>query len=158
MSLKQFRVELSEQERQQLQKIVRFGKDKARKITRCRILLLADGPNSKTDQEISDALGTCLATVFNIRRRYSEEGLERAINEDARSGQPPKYKGKTAAKITAVACSAPPEGRSRWNLRLLADHVVELDIVESISHQSIRNILKKTNLSLTSRSSGVSAK
>ena len=69
-------------------------KTRARKITRCRILLLADGPNGKTDQEISDALGICLATIFNIRRHYHEEGLERAIGEGARSGQPPKFKGK----------------------------------------------------------------
>lgn len=157
MSLKQFEVKLSEQARQQLQKIVRSGKDKARKITRCRILLLADGPSGKTDQEISDVLGICLATIFNIRRRYHEEGLERAIGEGARSGQPPKFKGKAAAKITAIACSAPPDGQARWSLRLLADHVVELDLVESISHQSISNILKKTNLSLTSKNSGVSA-
>jgi transposase len=158
MSLKQFRVNLNDQERQQLQKLVRFGQDKARKITRCRILLLANGPKGKTDQEISDALGICLATIFNIRRRYHEEGLERAIGEGSRSGQPPKFKGKPAAKITAIACSAPPNGQRRWTPRLLADHVVELDLVESISHQSISNILKKTNLSLTSRNNGVSAK
>jgi transposase len=147
MSLKQFRVELSEQERQQLQKIVRFGKDKARKITRCRILLLAD--KGKTDQEISDALNVCLATIFNIRRRYCQGGLERAISEEARSGQPPKFKGKSMAKITALACSKPPEGRAKWSLRLLADRVIELDIVETISHVSVYNILKKTNSSLT---------
>ena len=149
MGRKQFRVNLKERERQKLQKIVRSGKDKARKITRCRILLLADGPRGKTDEEISDALNVCLATIFNIRRRYFREGLERAIGEGARSGQPPKFKGEAAAKITAIACSAPPEGQARWSLRLLADRVVELKIVESISHQSVRNILKKMNLSLT---------
>lgn len=149
MSRKQFRINLKDQERQKLQKIVRSGKDKARKITRGRILLLADGPDGKTDQEISDALNVCLATIFNIRRRYCQEGLERAIGEGARSGQPPKFKGKAAAKITAIACSAPPEGQARWSLRLLADRVVELKIVESISHQSVRNILKKTNSNRT---------
>src|SRR3989338_3236402 len=157
MSLKQFRVKLSEQEHQQLQKIVRSGKDKARKITRGRILLLADGPNGKTDQEISDALGICLATIFNIRRRCHEEGLERAIGEGARSGQPPKFKGKVAAKITAIAWRGPADWQGGWNLGLVDHHVVELDLVGSISHQSISNILKKTNLSLTSRNSGVSA-
>ena len=149
MSLKQFRVQLNEQERQQLQKIVRSGKDKARKITRCRVLLLADEAKGKTDKEISDALNVCLATIFNIRRRYSQKGLDRAIGEGARSGQPPKFKGKPAAKITAIACSTPPEGQARWSLRLLADRVIELNIVESISHQSVSNILKKTNSSLT---------
>jgi len=149
MSQKRFRVNLNKQERQKLQKIVRSGKDKARKITRCRILLLADGESGKTDKEISDALHVCLATIFNIRRRYCQRGLERAMGDGARSGQPPKFKGKAAAKITAIACSAPPEGQARWSLRLLADRVVELKIVESISHQSVRNILKKMNLSLT---------
>lgn len=149
MSQKQFRVQLNEQERLRLQKIVRSGKDKARKITRCRILLLADEANGKKDEEISDALNVCLATIFNIRRRYSQEGLERAIGEGARSGQPPKFKGRAAAKITAIACSKPPEGQARWSLRLLADRAVELKIVDSISHQSVRNILKKTNLNRT---------
>jgi transposase len=149
MSQKQFRVQLNEQERLRLQKIVRSGKDKARKITRCRILLLADEANGKKDEEISDALNVCLATIFNIRRRYSQEGLERAIGEEARSGQPPKFKGRAAAKITAIACSKPPEGQARWSLRLLADRAVELKIVDSISHQSVSNILKKTNLNRT---------
>ena len=149
MSQKQFLVQLSEQERLRLQKIVRSGKDKARKITRCRVLLLADGPQGKTDQEISDALNVCLATIFYIRRRYSQEGLERALGEGARSGQPPKFKGKAAAKITAIACSTPPDGQARWTLRLLADRIVELKIVDSISHQSVSNILKKTRLNRT---------
>ena len=149
MSQKQFRVQLNEQERLRLQKIVRSGKDKARKITRCRILLLADEANGKKDEEISNALNVCLATIFNIRRRYSQEGLERAIGEGARSGQPPKFKGRAAAKITAIACSKPPEGQARWSLRLLADRAVELKIVDSISHQSVSNILKKTNLNRT---------
>ena len=147
MSQKSHCVKLSTQERQYLKKIVESGEDKARKITRCRILLLAD--KGKTDQEISDALNVCLTTIFNIRRRYCQGGLERAISEEARSGQPPKFKGKSMAKITALACSKPPEGRARWSLRLLADRVIELDIVETISHVSVRNILKKTNSSLT---------
>lgn len=149
MSQKRHSVRLKRRERRQLQKIVQFGEDKARKITRCRILLLADEAKGKTDKEISDALNVCMATVSNVRRRYRQEGLERAINENARSGQPPKFEGKSAAKITAIACSEPPEGRARWSLRLLADRVVELDIVESISYQSVSNILKKTNSNRT---------
>lgn len=149
MSQKSHRIQLSKDERQSLQKIIESGKDKARKITRCRVLLLADEAKGKTDEEISDALGVCLATIYNIRLRYHQGGLERAIQEAPRSGQPPKFDGKSMAKITAIACSKPPEGHARWSLRLLADSVVELDIVESISYQSIRNILKKTNLSLT---------
>ena len=147
MSQKSHCVKLKKQARQHLQKIVESGEDKARKITRCRILLLAD--QGRTDQEISGALNVCLATIFNIRRRFCQKGLERAIGEEARSGQPPKFKGKTMAKITAIACSKPPEGRAKWSLRLLADRVVELDIVENISHVSVHNILKKTNSGLT---------
>ncbi len=149
MSHKNHCITLSEQDRHYLQKIIESGKDKARKITRCRIILLADKAKGKTDKEISDALGVCLATIFNIRRRYHRWGLERAISEAPRSGQPPKFKGKTMAKITAIACSKPPKGHAHWSLRLLADHIVELDIVESISYVSVRNILKKTNSSLT---------
>ena len=146
MSQKSHCVKLKKRVPQYLQKIVESGEEKARKITRCRVLLLAD--KGKTDQEISDALNVCLATIFNIRRRYHQEGLERAINERARPGQPPKFKGKSMAKITALACSKPPEGRAKWSLRLLADRVIELDIVETISHVSVHNILKKTNSNL----------
>ena len=149
MSQKQFLVQLSAHQRVRLQGIIRSGKHKARKITRCRILLLADGPKGKTDEGISDVLDVCLATIFNIRRRYSQEGLERAIGEGTRSGQPPKFKGRAAAKITAIACSTPPDGQARWTLRLLADRIVELKIVDSISHQSVSNILKKTNTNRT---------
>lgn len=149
MSQKQFRVQLSAHERDRLQGIIRSGKHKARKITRCRILLLADGPNGKTDQEIAGALNVCLATIFNIRRRYAQEGLEHTLKERPRSGQPPKFKGRAAAKITAIACSTPPDGQAKWSLRLLADRAVELNIVESISYQSVSNILKKTNSNRT---------
>jgi transposase len=149
MSQKQFLVQLNTKERERLLGIIRSGKHKARKITRCRILLMADGPNGKTDKEISDALNVCLATIFGLRRRYSQEGLESAISERPRSGQPPKFKGKAAAKITAIACSTPPTGQAKWSLRLLADRAVELKLVDSISHQSVSNILKKTSSNRT---------
>ncbi len=117
MSEKHFRVQLSKPERSLLQTAVRSVNNKARTLTRCRILLLADEACGKTDKEISEALDVCLTTVFTIRRRYCEEGMERAIREGERSGQPPKFKGKVAAKITALACSTPPEGHARWSLR-----------------------------------------
>lgn len=149
MSQKRHCIRLSKRERKKLQEVIQSGEDKARKITRCRILLLADKAKGKTDEEISDALGVCLSTVSNIRRRYSKGGLEDAINERARPGQPPKFDGKVAAKITAIACSTPPEGRARWTLSLLADRIVELNIVESIAPQSVANVLKKTSSSRT---------
>jgi len=143
MSQKKHKIKLNKCERKYLQAIVKSGANKARKITRCRILLLADNVKGKTDKQISDSLNVCLTTVFNTRRRYCQAGIEAAINECSRSGQPSKFNGKPAAKITAIACSAPPDGRAKWSLRLLADRIVELDIVKSISHQSVSNILKK---------------
>ena len=147
MSQKSHCIKLKEHEHQRLREIIETGKDSARKITRCRILLLAD--KGKTDEEIADSLDVCLATIYYIRRRYCREGLDRAINEAPRSGKPAKIRGKAMAKITAIACSKPPKGHARWSLRLLADRIVELNIVETISHQSVRTVLKKTNLSLT---------
>lgn len=149
MRQKHYRVRLGKKERLLLQQVVESGEDKARKITRCRILLLADEVKGKTDEEISDALDVCLATVHNIRKRYCREGLKEALNEKPRSGQPSKLNGRVAAKITAIACSTPPDGHARWSLRLLADRVVELEIVSSVSHQGIFNVLKKTNSNRT---------
>lgn len=149
MSPKDHCVKLDEKQRQYLQKIVETGEDKARKITRCRILLLADEAKGKTDEVIADTLNVSLATIYNIRRKYHHDGLEAAINERPRSGQPIKFKGKDRAKITALACSKPPEGHAKWSLRLLADRVIELDYVEDISFSTVRNILKKTKSSPT---------
>lgn len=144
---KAYTVILKPQEREYLKKLISRGTGKARKLTRCHILLMAD--EQKTDTQITEALHVAMNTVFRIRQRYATKGLESALNEQPRSGQPPKFSGKQQAKITAIACSKAPEGRSRWTLRLLADKVVELDIVDSISYKSVENILKKTNLSLT---------
>lgn len=139
MSQKRYYVKLTERERQYLQKIVRTGKDKARKITRARILLLADVSKGKTDKEISDALDVCSATVFNIRQHYCQGGVEYTIDEDPRLRKPRKFKGKTLARIKRLVCNASP-GES---LRSLAGRIVERGIVKSISHQGVCNILKK---------------
>lgn len=138
------RIRLKKKERHQLEKVVQSGKHNARQITRCRILLLADrNTKGKRDSEIVEALGVCLATVHNVRRRFCQEGIA-SIQDKPRPGQPPKFQGKPAAAITALACSTPPEGRTRWTLELLADRAVELKIVDSICPQSVLNILKKT--------------
>jgi transposase len=137
-------VRLKVKEEDLLKTIVRKGSEKARKITRCRLLLMAN--DGKSDTQIIEMLGIARNTVRTARYRYSEEGLEAAINEQPRSGAPERIDGKQKAKITAIACSAPPEGRNRWTLRLIADKVVELDIADSISHQTVKRILKKTNL------------
>jgi putative transposase len=140
-------IRLKEEERGFLRQIISKGIEKARKLTRCRILLLAD--EGKSDKEIMDALKTSRNTIREVRRRYVDEGLESAINERQRSGAPEKFSGRQKAKITAIACSDPPEGRSRWTLRLIADKVVELGIVDEISYKTVERILKKTSLSLT---------
>ncbi len=141
------KVKLKPKERKLLKQLISKGIEKARKITRCRILLLTD--EGKTDTQIIEALKVARNTIRTVRFRYVREGLESAINEQPRLGAPKKFTGRQKAKITAIACSEPPEGRNRWTLRLLADKVVELKMVDSISHQTVKRILKKTNLSLT---------
>lgn len=141
------RVKLKPKERKLLKQFISKGSEKARKITRCRILLLAN--EGKTDTQIIEALKVARNTIRTVRFRYVREGLESAINEQPRPGAPKKFTGRQKAKITAIACSEPPEGRNRWTLRLLADKVVELKMVDSISHQTVKRILKKTNLSPT---------
>ncbi len=142
-----YRVKLKPRERRELKQFISKGTEKARKITRCRILLLAD--EGKNDTRIIEALKIARNTIRTVRFRYVQEGLEAAINEQPRSGTPKKFTGRQKAKITAIACSEPPEGRNRWTLRLIADKVVELEIVDNISHQTVKRVLKKTNLSLT---------
>lgn len=144
---KTYTVRLKAKARRELRKAVRGGKESARKLTRCRILLLAD--ERKSDSEIAKALDVAMSTIFEIRRRYAQEGLEAALNEKPRPGQPPKFDGKQKAKITALACSKAPDGRSRWTLRLLAEKAVELKMVDGICPATVQTILKKTKLSLT---------
>lgn len=139
---KQYKIELSEEERSQLEKLTSQGTEKVRKVKRARVLLLAD--EGKKDQEIVERVEVSVGTVERIRKRYAQAGLEAAINEKPRSGRPIGISAQTRAKVTALACTKAPEGRSKWTLRLLADKVVELEYIDSISYQSVRNILKKT--------------
>jgi transposase len=140
---KQKNIRLKPKERKNLQELLRKGKEKARKLTRCRILLLSD--ESRTNSEITKVLHIALNTVRQVCRRYINEGLEGAINERQRSGAPKKFTGSQKAQITALACSKAPDGRSKWTLRLLADKIVELNISSDISRMSVDRILKKTN-------------
>jgi len=143
---KQNSVRLKETERKVLQELISKGKEKARTLTRCRILLLAD--KGETDNEIIKALGSVRNTVRQIRQQYTKKGINAAIYEQPRPGAPNKFSGKQLARITALACSKAPEGRCRWSLRLLADKIVELDFVDNISYKTVERTLKKTNLSL----------
>jgi hypothetical protein len=146
MPAKKYRVFLNGKKRSTLKRLVNTGTEKARKLTRARILLLSDespsGP-SKKDKEIMEALGVCARTVAITRQRFTEGDIQGALNEKPRSGKPRKFTGREEAKLTLIACSEPPEGRNRWSIRLLADKLVELKVVDSISRESVRKYLKK---------------
>lgn len=149
---KKYRVRLTNEEREHLEKLVRKGKTHARKLLYARILLKADedGPASWTEEQIADAFEVSVATVARERRRYCEEGLEVALLPK-KPGRPRRrvLDGRAEAHLIALACSNPPQGRDHWPLRLLADRMVELGYVGSISYETVRRTLKKTNSSLT---------
>jgi transposase len=140
---KQYHIQLTDEERKELERLVERGRKPARKITRAGILLLAD--TGKSDKEIAEALRICTLTVHNVRKRFFKEKSVTSLEEKPRPGRPPKLVGLAAAHITALAGSAAPEGRDRWTLRLLADRAVKLELVDSVSHEGIRKLLKKTN-------------
>jgi transposase len=147
-------VDLTESEREQLLNIARRGKSSARKVKRALILCQAD--EGLNDQQVAEALLVGAATVSRVRQRFVEEGLESALNERPRPGQRRKLDGKQEAHLVAVACSQAPAGHVRWTLRLLADKVVELQFADSISPETVRQVLKKTNSSRGGRRSGAS--
>ena len=136
-------VDLSEEERGRLQTLIRGGRSRARTITRARVLLKAD--EGLCDDAIASALSIGSATVGRVRQRFVERGMEQALREQPRPGQARKLSGKQEAHLIAVACATPPEGRARWTLRLLAGKVVELGFASSISPETVRQVLKKTN-------------
>lgn len=145
---KRYRVTLTEAERRDLQSMVSTGKSAARKLVRARILLLADqaeGGPAKMDAEIVDALGCGRATVERVRQDFVEEGLEETLNpKPTARTYVRRLDGKAEAHLVALACGAAPEGRARWTLRLLADRMVALGYVDSLSHEAVRQTLKKT--------------
>ena len=150
---KKYPVILSETERQQLKSLIAAGTAPARKLTHARILLKADqspeGPGW-VDEQVAEAVETSQPTVCRVRKQFFEEGLEAALNR-----RPPnreyhrKLDGEQEARLVALACSEPPEGQARWSLRLLAERLVELEVVQEISYQTVRRTLKKTPSSLT---------
>lgn len=148
---KQYAVRLSEAERSELRSCISAGTAPARKLHHARILLKADdGPGGPAwpDQRIADAVEVSQPTVSRVRKQYVEEGLEAALNRRMPSRTPQrKLGGEQEARLIAVACGVPPTGRARWSLRLLADKLVELEIVEEISYRTVGRVLKKTNSS-----------
>jgi len=147
---KHVHIELNETERTELEQLIHAGNAPARKQTRARILLLSDRSQGqkRTNREVAEAALCSLSTVVSIRRRYAEGGLPKALNDKGWPGAKPKLTGEVEAKLTMLACSKPPEGFARWTLRLLADQMVELGYVEAVSYVTIREWLKKANLSL----------
>ena len=145
--IKKYIVRLSDEERDVLKEVVKKLRGSSQKVRRAQILLKADaeGPGW-TDARIGEAFSCRVQTVENVRKRLVTEGFETALDGKPRSTAPREkaLSGKQEAKVIALRLGKPPKGFSNWSLRLLAGHVVELGIVESISHETIRQTLKKT--------------
>lgn len=150
---KSYVVSLDAEERASLEKLVSTGRTSAKRQTHGRILLKADaglaGPGW-TDEQICTALDVSLATVARVRKRFVEQGLE-AVLHPRKMPRPSRRRldGAQEARLLALACSRAPEGHARWTLRLLADQMVTLEYVESISYETVRSVLKKTRSSRT---------
>jgi transposase len=149
-----YRVTLTDEERNGLHHLVHTGKLGVRKCTRAHILLLAD--EGESDSAIMEALHTGESTVHRVRQRFVEEGFESALQERRRPGKERLLQGRQAALLVALACTPPPSGRRRWTMELLADRLVELRVVETISDETVRRTLKKTSSNHGSESTGVS--
>ena len=142
MVREKFAVRLTAEERNQLEHMVRAGKSPARATTRARILLKTDEGWSAPG--VAQALDVSEGTVFRIKRRFAEEGMAVAIQDRPQAHRYRKLDDRGEAHLIALACSPAPEGHEHWNLRLLADRMVELGVVESLSHETVRLHLKKT--------------
>ena len=159
MSKKRYVVELSADERKRLENLIRKGKSPAKKQLKARILLRADesplGPKWN-DPKISEALGTYSMMCARVRQQFAQGGIDAVLNRKQRATPPvpPIFDGEKEAKLIALACSQPPEGRAKWTLRLLESKVVELNIVDRASDNTIGRVLKKMRSSPISRSNG----
>jgi len=156
-----YRVTLTQQERKELEALTRRGKTHARKFIHARALLLCDAGDDGPAWNVADvakALGVTSRTIEHLKKRFVEDGLEAALERKPRE-KPPRevtFDGAFEARLIAMACSDVPKGHQRWTVRLLADKVVELNIAPSVSHMTVQRVLKKTNLDLTSASTGKS--
>ncbi|MDF2523500.1 MAG: transposase [Clostridiales bacterium] len=146
---KRWIVELSQDERQQLEQLINKGNVSGYKIKHAHMLLKADegehGP-SWPDTQIAEAYNTSESTVRNLRKRLVEKGFETALEREKQTNRRIKFDGEVEAKLIAIACSQAPEGYSKWSVRLLADRLVEMEIVDEISHMTVQRVMKKTNL------------
>jgi transposase len=150
-------VTLTSEERQELLDLVRKGEAAAHKIKHANILLASDenGPNLPAD-EVARAYHCHRQTVYGVRKRFVEQGLEAAVGRKKRTTPPvpPKMDGRAQARLVALACEETPAGISRWSLRLLSEKMVDLGIVASLSHETVRRTLKKTNCVPTCETAG----
>ena len=150
--MKKYIVTLTAEERQDLHELIATGKAAAKRLAHARILLKADaapGGPARADERIAEAVEVSRATVERVRQRFVEHGLEAALvrKKQARPGRERALDGRAEARLIALACSAPPDGRRAWTMRLLADKLVELEVVGSISDETVRLALKKTRSS-----------
>jgi len=157
--MKKYIVTLTEDEREALGELTTKGKHKAQKVLDALILLGCDEgkfqPKRSTNKEIARVLNTSMRKIDRVKKRFVEEGLDGALN--GRKGSriyAKKADGDFEAHLVALSCSEPPDGFARWSLRLLADKVVELDYIDSISHEAVRRVLKKTKLNLGNKRGG----
>jgi transposase len=151
---KKYIITLTDEERDQLRALIKRGKTAAKTVTRAHALLqAADGA---TDAQIAAALQLGTATLERLRKRCVEEGVEAALHERPRPGGQRKLDGSAEATLVALACSTPPDGRPAWTMQLLADKLVELEVVDTVSDETVRRTLKKTNSSHGGKSNGVS--
>jgi len=147
--MKKYIVELTSEERKQLQQLVKKGKVPGYKIRHAQMLLKADQGNkgpSWPDVQVAEVFAAHVTTVERLRKRFVEQGLEAGLERNKRNNYARKLDGDAEAHLIAIACSTPPAGRSEWSLRLLADRLVELSVVDSISYMTVSRTLKKTNL------------
>lgn len=144
---KKYAVELTDEQRHGLERVVNCGRESARKITRARVLLKAD--EGEPDEEIAEALGVGLATVGRVRKRFAEGGLDAAVERRPQPARPQKRKldGEAEAKLVMLACSKSPDGHDHWTLDLLAERMVKLNYVPAVSRDTVGRALKKTRSS-----------
>jgi len=154
MAPSKYPIELTDDERAELEVFLQRGEQPVRAARRARILLMAD--DGVVDREIAEALGCSRSTAYQVRKRYHERGIDAVHRKQPDRTYERKLDGEAEARLIALACSDPPEGRSRWTLRLLADEPVTLDEVEfdSVAHETVRKTRKKTDSSPIDSSSG----
>jgi transposase len=148
--MKKYKVTLTAEERQQLLDLIAAGRAAAQKLAHARVLLKADaapGGPAWTDDRIAEALEVSTDTAGRVRQRFVEQGLEAALSRK-KQGRPSRERtldGRAEARLIALACSAPPDGRKAWTMRLLADRLVELEVVDAVSDETVRRAMKKTS-------------